>query len=96
MDRGDSLGPEQVARSDPTPVRFKGALGLHVGKREALPTGTLPIGIELAANCPLDVIEMDAEGKAVCPYPEECWHCGVCRMDCPVDAVRIVFTPNYL
>ena len=48
------------------------------------------------ANCPLDVIEMDAEGKAVCPYPEECWHCGVCRMDCPVDAVRIIFTPNYL
>jgi NAD-dependent dihydropyrimidine dehydrogenase PreA subunit len=47
-------------------------------------------------NCPLDVIEMDAEGKASCPYPEECWHCGVCKMDCPEDAVRIIFTPNYL
>jgi adenylylsulfate reductase, subunit B len=48
------------------------------------------------ANCPLDVIEMDKEGKATCPYPEECWHCGVCRMDCPENAVRIVFTPPYL
>ena len=47
-------------------------------------------------NCPVDVIEMDKEQKATCPYPEECWHCGVCRMDCPVDAVKIIFTPPYL
>lgn len=47
-------------------------------------------------NCPLDVIEMDRENKAICPYHEECWHCGVCRMDCSVNAVRIAFTPPYL
>jgi adenylylsulfate reductase subunit B len=22
-------------------------------------------------------------------YPEECWHCGACMMDCPVDAIRL-------
>jgi hypothetical protein len=55
MNRDDLLGAEKVARSDPIPVRLKGAFSLHMGQREALPTGTLPIGIELAANRPLDV-----------------------------------------
>ena len=22
-------------------------------------------------------------------YPDECWHCGVCMMDCPTDAIRM-------
>jgi len=24
-------------------------------------------------------------------YPDECWHCGVCRQDCPAGAVTIEF-----
>ena len=24
-------------------------------------------------------------------YPEECWHCRSCVMDCPVDAIRLYY-----
>ncbi len=30
------------------------------------------------------------------PRPEECWHCGSCRQDCPRKAIRIVFSPDML
>ena len=22
-------------------------------------------------------------------YPDECWHCGACMMDCPAEAIRL-------
>lgn len=42
--------------------------------------------------CPGDVIYLD-EGKnvAVVKYPDECWHCTCCRIECPQDAVSIIF-----
>ena len=55
------------------------------------------IGCEICdTNCPLDVMQMDEEGKAVCAHPDECWHCGVCRMDCPTEAIRLEFWPTFL
>ncbi len=42
--------------------------------------------------CPGDVLAMDAErNKAVVTYPDECWYCGVCRLECPVNAVAFEF-----
>jgi NAD-dependent dihydropyrimidine dehydrogenase PreA subunit len=39
--------------------------------------------------CPGDVLAMDPERTiAVVAYVDECWYCGVCRIECPVDAVR--------
>jgi NAD-dependent dihydropyrimidine dehydrogenase PreA subunit len=29
-------------------------------------------------------------------YPDECWHCGSCRLDCPVEAIAIRFGPEML
>jgi adenylylsulfate reductase subunit B len=29
-------------------------------------------------------------------YPDECWHCGACRQDCPSNAISIVFPPSML
>jgi NAD-dependent dihydropyrimidine dehydrogenase PreA subunit len=29
-------------------------------------------------------------------YPEECWHCGSCRQDCPDEAIEIEFPPDML
>jgi NAD-dependent dihydropyrimidine dehydrogenase PreA subunit len=29
-------------------------------------------------------------------YPEECWHCGSCRQDCPEGAIEIQFPPDML
>ena len=38
--------------------------------------------------CPGDVL-MEGNGKPVVAYPDECWHCGACMMDCPSEAVRL-------
>lgn len=38
--------------------------------------------------CPGDVMYMDEDtGLAVVRYPDECWHCGSCRADCPAAAI---------
>jgi adenylylsulfate reductase, subunit B len=40
----------------------------------------------------------DKNGKKVpfVKYPDECWHCGSCRQDCPVQAITIKFPPTML
>ena len=40
--------------------------------------------------CPGDVLRMD-EDKAVVQYPDECWHCGACRLECAFDAITYRF-----
>ena len=44
--------------------------------------------------CPGDVIREGEEGPVVA-YPEECWHCGACMMDCPTGALNVEL-PIYL
>jgi adenylylsulfate reductase subunit B len=39
--------------------------------------------------CPMDVLK-EGERVPVVAYPDECWHCGACVMDCPKKAVRLV------
>ncbi|MBU21803.1 MAG: hypothetical protein QGG24_00085 [Vicinamibacterales bacterium] len=34
--------------------------------------------------CPGDVLRMEGD-KAVVEYADECWWCGVCRVECPVE-----------
>jgi NAD-dependent dihydropyrimidine dehydrogenase PreA subunit len=44
------------------------------------------------ANCPGDLFVFHKKQKLPeLKYPDECWHCGVCRMDCPEKAISIVF-----
>ena len=38
--------------------------------------------------CPGDVLR-EGERTPVVAYPDECWHCGACMMDCPVEAIRL-------
>jgi NAD-dependent dihydropyrimidine dehydrogenase PreA subunit len=38
---------------------------------------------------------MDEDGP-VARYPEECWHCGNCKIDCPSNAVTIQFPLSML
>ena len=48
-------------------------------------------------HCPLDVIYFDRQTKVPdVKYPEECWHCGSCRLDCPTKAISIVFPARML
>ena len=52
------------------------------------------IGCGTCEECPGDVIhmtEIDGRLVAIVLYPEECWYCGSCRQDCPVDAITIEF-----
>lgn len=43
-------------------------------------------------HCPVDVLRMDeGKGLAFVRYPDECWHCGACRLDCPTEAIDFVF-----
>lgn len=39
--------------------------------------------------CPIDLM-MPPEKKGDMPviaYPDECWYCGACAMECPTDAI---------
>ncbi|MEE8396840.1 MAG: ferredoxin family protein [bacterium] len=41
-------------------------------------------------SCPLDILFMEGE-QLVVRYPEECWHCGACRQDCPTGGITFEF-----
>jgi len=43
-----------------------------------------------AEVCPLDVIRMKG-GFPEVRYPEECWHCASCKLDCPTGAIELRF-----
>jgi len=41
-------------------------------------------------GCPLDVFGWDGENDVpLISYPDECWYCGACEIDCPVNAVDV-------
>ena len=42
--------------------------------------------------CPEDVLASSAEvgGTVVVRYPDECWHCGVCEVECAQNAVTFI------
>jgi adenylylsulfate reductase subunit B len=45
----------------------------------------------------MDVFTMDDEtdSKPVVAYAEECWHCGICWMDCPKRAIDITIPASF-
>jgi NAD-dependent dihydropyrimidine dehydrogenase PreA subunit len=56
-------------------------------------------GCGICEECMGDVIYMkEINGKSIpfLKYPDECWHCGSCRQDCPVSAIKIIFPPEML
>lgn len=40
-------------------------------------------------HCPEDIIVMGEDKKPQVKYPYECWYCGACYIDCPVQAVSL-------
>jgi len=44
-------------------------------------------------QCMADAIRLSDTGEPFMKYPRECWHCGACRIDCPEQAISIVFSP---
>ena len=45
--------------------------------------------------CPLDVMKMN-DDKIVVMYPDECWHCRACVMDCPREAIRMRYPLSHM
>jgi adenylylsulfate reductase subunit B len=39
--------------------------------------------------CPTNVFEMKKERAPMIKYPEECWHCNSCVLDCPESAITL-------
>lgn len=40
--------------------------------------------------CQSDVFFGSKDGEIpVISYPEECWHCSACVLDCPVEAIKL-------
>lgn len=40
--------------------------------------------------CAQDVFYGSGEGDIpIVGYPEECWHCSACVIDCPAEAIRL-------
>lgn len=47
-------------------------------------------GCSICVNsCPIDVLRLDAQGKAYAAYAEDCDSCLWCEMDCPAKAIRV-------
>ena len=40
-----------------------------------------------AAICPMHLFKHEKGQVPVVAYPEECWHCNACVLDCPARAV---------
>jgi len=50
---------------------------------------------DVRRQLPLDIIHFHPETHVEVRYPDECWHCGSCRQDCPANAITIVFPRSW-
>lgn len=49
--------------------------------------------------CPLDILRLEVveNGKqVVVKYPEECWHCRACAIDCPKQAITMRYPLSHM
>lgn len=42
-------------------------------------------------HCPGDVLYENEEGFPFEKYPDDCWYCGVCQAECPVECIQLLF-----
>lgn len=45
--------------------------------------------------CPLDVLKQE-NNHILVKYPEECWHCRACIMDCPNNALTMRYPLSHM
>lgn len=48
-----------------------------------------------AQICPLDVIKIEQKCIIV-KYPDECWHCRACAIDCPKQAITMRYPLSHM
>ncbi len=52
-----------------------------------------------AQICPLDVIKVvktEDTKEIVVRYPDECWHCRACAIDCPKGAIKLRYPLSHM
>lgn len=45
--------------------------------------------------CCMDVIKK-IDNKIIVCYPNECWHCRACAIDCPVEAIKMRYPLSHV
>ena len=45
-------------------------------------------------RCSEGLYGLNENGKVFVAYPDECWLCGACQMDCPVQAIQVKYSIN--
>ncbi|MCL6479253.1 MAG: 4Fe-4S binding protein [Peptococcaceae bacterium] len=47
--------------------------------------------------CPLDVIKVEGAAREIAVrYPEECWHCRACAIECPQEAITMRYPLSHM
>jgi NAD-dependent dihydropyrimidine dehydrogenase PreA subunit len=41
--------------------------------------------------CPGHVLALDEEGRPYERYPQDCWYCGICEVECPAGCIEVIF-----
>lgn len=41
--------------------------------------------------CPGHVLDSDPESRPFERYPDSCWYCGVCGIECPEKCIEVIF-----
>lgn len=49
-----------------------------------------------ASICPMNLFAHEKGNVPQVQYPEECWHCNACVLDCPSGAVELRLPLNYM
>lgn len=49
-----------------------------------------------AQICPLDVIHVGEDGEMDVTYPDECWHCRACALECPKQAITMRYPLSHM
>jgi len=42
-------------------------------------------------RCPEGLYGLNEKGEVYVKYEHECWLCGSCQMDCPQNAIKVVY-----
>ncbi|WP_300460611.1 FAD-dependent oxidoreductase [Desulfobacula sp.] len=93
---------EKKARALPLDTHLAGGNGENINKKDTVSESKrcLHCGHCISCgtcveDCPGFVLDMRPSGPYVL-YPEECWHCGCCRIACPTGAISYEFPLNMM
>ena len=51
---------------------------------------------EINENCTIIFSLISTEKEIIVKYPEECWHCRACAIDCPMHAITLRYPLSHM